>query len=208
MVEEAALDQGYIWIPALFTLASIVTAGTVLRAAGRVFLGWGPVPKSDPFSEQADLETEPEAEEAHHRTPKVLFVPALGLLLMGLAVGVLPGLAYAAQEAAARFLDHQAYTAAVLHGLPAGQVSANPPHAPMGTLFLYPVGSSIGALALALLALFGRHLRYSPPSALVAAVRASSSWLRTMHSGHPGDYVAWLTVGAAAFGVLFAMTLR
>jgi hypothetical protein len=42
---------------------------------------------------------------------------------------------------------------------------------------------------------------------LVDAVRAGSSRLRALHSGHPGDYVAWITVGAAAFGVLFALTL-
>ncbi len=212
MVEEAALDQGYTWVPALFTLASIITAGAMLRAAARVFLGWGQKPKPDPFSEQADIETQPEAQEASARAPAVLFVPALGLLLMGLAVGVLPGLlpglAHATQEAATRFLDHHAYTAAVLYGLPTGQLSVEPAHTLTGTGFLYAVGSTVGALALALLTLFGRHLRHSPPSALVTAVRAGSSRLRTLHSGYPGDYVAWLTVGAAILGVLFALTLR
>ncbi len=32
--------------------------------------------------------------------------------------------------------------------------------------------------------------------------------LRTMQSGHPGDYVAWLTVGLAAFGVAAMALLR
>jgi multicomponent Na+:H+ antiporter subunit D len=208
MIEEAALDQGYAWVPALFMLASILTAGAVLRAAARVFLGWGPVPKHDLLSEQADLETEPEAEEAHDQTPAVLFVPALGLLLMGLAVGVWPGLAYATQEAAARFLDHHTYTAAVLYGLPTGQPSVGSPHTLMGLGFLYAVGSTVGALALALLTLFGRRLRYSPPHALVAFVRDGTRRLRILHSGHPGDYVAWLTLGVAVFGGLLALTLR
>ena len=135
-------------------------------------------------------------------------MPALGLLLMGLAVGVLPGLAYATQEAAARFLDHHAYAAAVLYGLPTGQLSVEPPHMLTGTGFLYAVVSTVGALALALLVLFGRHLRHSPPRTLVAAVRAGSSQLRTLHSGYPGDYVAWLTLGVAVFGSLLALTLR
>jgi multicomponent Na+:H+ antiporter subunit D len=204
-VEEAALSQGYVWIPILFTLASILTAGTVLRAAGRVFLGWGLVPKHDPLSERADLETEPEAEEARNRTPAVLFVPALGLLLMGLAVGVLPGLVYAAQQAATRFLDYQAYTATVLHGVPTGRLSGEPLHTSMGISLLYAALSTVGALALALLALFGHRLPYHPPRALVAAVRAGSNRLRALHSGHPGDYVAWLTVGVAAFGGLLAL---
>jgi multicomponent Na+:H+ antiporter subunit D len=207
MVEEAALDQSYTWVPALFTLASIITAGAMLRAAARVFLGWGQRPKSDPLSEQADLETEPEAQEARNRTPAVLFVPAIGLLLMALAVGVLPDFAYAAEDAAARFLDHHAYTDTVLYGLPTGEPSVKPPHAFMATGLLYAVVSVVGALALAALTLFGRHLRYSPPSVFVGVVRAGSSRLRALHSGHPGDYVAWITVGAAAVGVLFALAL-
>ncbi|MBV9455086.1 MAG: hypothetical protein JOZ19_13370, partial [Rubrobacter sp.] len=204
MVEEAALDQGYAWVPALFTLASIITAGAMLRAAARVFLGWGQKPKRDPLSEQADLETEPETQEACDRAPAVLFVPAIGLLIMALAVGVLPDFAYEAREATARFLDHQAYAAAVLYG---GEASVQAPHAPLETLLIYPVVSVVGALALAFLTLFGRHLRYSPPSMLAGVVRGVSSRLRDLHSGHPSDYIAWVTVGAAAFGVLFALTL-
>jgi len=208
IIEEAALDQGYAWVPAFFMLASILTAGTVLRAAGRVFLGWGSVPESDPLSEQADLETEPEAEGARHRAPAVLFVPALGLLLMGLAVGIWPGLGRAAQEAAARFVDHQAYTTAVLYGLPAAQPPVWAPHALMGHGLLYALGSTVGALALALLALFGRNLPYRVSRRLVDVARAGSVRLRALHSGHPGDYVAWLTLGVAVLGGLFGLTLR
>jgi hypothetical protein len=32
--------------------------------------------------------------------------------------------------------------------------------------------------------------------------------LKRVHSGHPGDYVAWATVGVAVFGVLFALAVR
>ena len=32
--------------------------------------------------------------------------------------------------------------------------------------------------------------------------------LRAVHSGHVGDYVAWLTFGAAVIGGLFAVTIR
>src|SRR5919202_476813 len=91
MVAEATFDQGYAWVPALMTLASVFIGAAVLRAAGRVFLGWDPETKRDQLSEQADqdtepeMENEPEMEEARNRTPRFLFVPALGLLLMGLA---------------------------------------------------------------------------------------------------------------------------
>jgi hypothetical protein len=32
--------------------------------------------------------------------------------------------------------------------------------------------------------------------------------LRAAHSGHIGDYVAWLTFGTAVLGGLFALTIR
>jgi hypothetical protein len=32
--------------------------------------------------------------------------------------------------------------------------------------------------------------------------------LKALHSGAVGDYVTWVTVGAAALGGLFAVTLR
>ncbi len=34
------------------------------------------------------------------------------------------------------------------------------------------------------------------------------AWLRAWQSGHIGDYIAWLTVGVAILGALFAFTLR
>jgi nitrate reductase gamma subunit len=82
------------------------------------------------------------------------------------------------------------------------------PHTLTGASFLYAVGSTVGALALALLALFGRRFRHSPPQALSTALQATSNWLRSLHSGHPGDYVACLTLGVAVFGGLFALMLR
>ena len=53
-------------------------------------------------------------------------------------------------------------------------------------------------------ALFGRELWQRVPR----GVRAVLTGVRELHSGHPGDYVAWLTFGAAAFGGTFAVVLR
>ena len=215
MIEEAASEQGYGWVAVLLVLTSIFIGGAVLRAAGRVFLGWDTETEHDRLSEQADQDTEsemehePEMEEARNRTPRFLFAPALGLLLMAFVVGLTPGLAYAAQEAAARLLDHHSYAATVLYGLPTDRISVSPMHPPTATDFLYAVASIGGAITLALLALFGHRLPLRSKRRSLAAVwRTSSTRLRTLHSGHPGDYVAWLTVGAAVFGVLFALTLR
>ena len=40
------------------------------------------------------------------------------------------------------------------------------------------------------------------------ALGRSIDALRTMHSGHVGDYVVWLTVGVAILGVAFSFALR
>ena len=42
----------------------------------------------------------------------------------------------------------------------------------------------------------------------MAAVRGPTAALRAVHSGHVGDYVAWLTVGLAILGGAFAVALR
>lgn len=216
MLKEAALEQGYAWVLVLATLASILIGGAVLRVAGRVFLGWDPETTPDRLSEQADqdteaeMENEPEMEKARNRTPKFLFVPALGLLLVGLAVGVVPGLAEAAQEAAARFVDHHSYIATVLYDLPTeGGQPAGTTHTYTTSDFLYAAVSTGGAIALALLTLFSHRLpQLTKRRSLAAVWEAGSYRLRALHSGHPGDYVAWLTLGVAVLGVLLALTLR
>ena len=39
--------RSYPWLPSVFVFASAFTGGAVLRVAGRVFLGWGPAPRTD-----------------------------------------------------------------------------------------------------------------------------------------------------------------
>ena len=41
LLDGGALELRYPWLPAVFVISSILTGGAVLRAAGRVFLGWG-----------------------------------------------------------------------------------------------------------------------------------------------------------------------
>ena len=41
LLDGDALEVRYPWLPAVFVISSILTGGAVLRAAGRVFLGWG-----------------------------------------------------------------------------------------------------------------------------------------------------------------------
>jgi multicomponent Na+:H+ antiporter subunit D len=198
LIEEGALEHGYAWIPAVVTVASILTGGAVLRVAARVFLGWGPAdPPDDPESEEA-LEEQAETLEPHERTPVTMVVPAVVLMVAAIVAGLVPGVVHTAEHAAAHFRDHAAYARTVLER-PVPFADTEPSKLTAAD-FLYGSASVLGALAVAALALFGRDLL---PRALAVPVAA----LRDLHSGHVGDYAAWFTVALAALGGLFALTL-
>src|SRR5919198_428473 len=116
LIEEAG--HHYAWLPWLFGFAGVLTGGAVLRAAGRVFLGWGP-DEPDPYGSTPYPqwgEEQRETTSAFDRTPAVLVIPALLLLGAGLAIGLVPRGAEHAEVAAAAFRDRGAYDRAVLDG--------------------------------------------------------------------------------------------
>jgi multicomponent Na+:H+ antiporter subunit D len=200
LIEEAALEGGYGWLPAVITLASALTAGAVLRATGRVFLGWGPAdPPEDPESREA-RDQGADTRFGHDRTPPIMVAPAVLAACAGIVVGLVPGVVHEIEHAAAAFVDHGAYASAVLRGQ--AHFADTEPSSLTATDFLYAAASTLGALAVAGLGLFGRRLG-STPAAVVAPIAA----LRRLHSGHIGDYVAWLTVGLAVLGGLCALSL-
>ena len=66
--------------------------------------------------------------------------------------------------------------------------------------YLYGSAGTVGALAIAALTLFGSTLHRRVPPALIGPLRAALTALRSLHSGHIGDYVAWWTLGTAMLG--------
>jgi multicomponent Na+:H+ antiporter subunit D len=168
----------------LYVLASAVTAAAVLRVAARVFLGLGPVPEEaggegdrDAYETTGSGE-EPETEGRLGRVPDTMTaVPAL-LLAGAFAAGAVPGFG----DAVAHALG-EATTAGLRHT----SVRWTPLGVGLGVL------SSVLAVALAAVAVARPGLLAAPNPALP---------LRRLQSGHIGDYVAWLLVGATALGVL------
>ena len=201
LVEDAALKEaGFAWVPAAMMVASALAAGAVLRTYGRVFLGLGEPGTPDESSDEGREEAEPEEDAPSDSTPAVMWVPALALLVAGLAWGLLPGLADAAAEAAARFVSGDLYTAAVLGGrtsAPSGLITG---HGPSVGSYLYGLGATFGALAIAAVGI--------RRAGAIEPFRPAFTRLRLIHSGHVGDYVAWATVGAAVIGGVFGITLR
>lgn len=205
MIEDELAKEGFGGVTAVLILTSALTAGAVLRAAGRVFLGWG---GSAGQARATEEETRSEEEEPRDRTPATIFVPAALLIAASLAIGLIPGLAEAVQSAAERFAAGPAYLDAVLSGATPPPVHHPPPYSAPPQAFLYSVAALLLALGLAALALFGERLAGGRPAAFLARLGDTVFGpLHDLHSGHIGDYVAWLVVGVAALGGALALAL-
>jgi multicomponent Na+:H+ antiporter subunit D len=205
LLDGAALDGGYPWLPAIFVISSMVTGGAVLRVSGRL-LGWGPSDCGDEQQAAEAREEEPEEEAPRDYTPPLmLLVPAV-LLLGAIVIGLIPGAVPGIEVAAGHFHDHAAYINWVLHGHVHFE-HASTSHVE-GFDYAYAAGATLGALALAAVGLFGRPLRRRVPNLLLRPVVVAVGGLRQLHSGHIGDYIAWWTAGAAALGGASLIFLR
>ena len=193
LIGAAAQRTGFAWVPWISVCAGILTSAAVVRAGGRIFFGWGPAADQGSAPKHGE---KPETQQGHQRTPLCMFLPAAVLVSAGLLSGLIPGLRLAAITAAGNFENTGGYAAQVLDGtpLPAPAAPARLPHrTPIG-LF-----ASIAAVALAAAHLFSPRLRK-----LSSVAAKPAAFLHRLHSGHPGDYVAFLTFGIACFGLICA----
>ncbi len=209
LIEEEAKLLGLTWVTPLFVAVSVLTGGALLRAAGRVFMGWGhPIEHTDEVAQAEGGEEEAETLASRERTPAVMFVPALLLGAAAFVLPFVPGLLEGSEAAAEAFTDRSAYVEEVLAGetrpLPEAPAHAGPKSAELVPGFL----SVVGALGLAA----GTLGRSRVPDRWRQASWNSAGrvivGLRNLHSGHPGDYVAWLTLGVAILGGAFGVALR
>jgi multicomponent Na+:H+ antiporter subunit D len=207
MIDEEALVHGYAWLPTVFVICSGVTGAAVLRVAGRVFAGWGSAERPRDASEAEASEEEPETDVGHDHTPASMIAPALVLVIAAVVIGLVPGVIHEIEHAAEHFTDRHSYVAAVLGGAHPHFFEVAPSKLKPSD-FLYGSASTLLALALAALPLFGNRLAERVPSRLRDLASAPVGALRSLHSGHIGDYIAWLTFGLASLGGLFAITLR
>ncbi|MFB7596604.1 complex I subunit 5 family protein [Streptomyces sp. NPDC056160] len=166
----------------LYVAASALTGGAVLRVAARVFLGLGPRPGERDGKERDEDETsgtgeEPETRQRLGRVPNTMrTVPAV-LLVAALAVGAVPGFA----DVVGHAVD-EAGTWGVFSSVRWTTAGV-----------LLDLLSALLAVGLAGAAVGRPGLLAAPGWALP---------LRRLQSGHVGDYVAWLLVGAALLGAL------
>jgi multicomponent Na+:H+ antiporter subunit D len=203
-IDEGATLDGIDWVQPLLMIAAGVSSAAILRAGARVFLGWGP--RNDPL-----LSTEP-SESPPERTAAMpaLFAVTATLLVLGLVASVAPGLGQRVERAAGLARDRIAYVDRVLrdHELPA---PPRPPVAVEATTtdsVLYGIGATLIAAGLALAGLYRQRLPKLVRDSLRSVLGPPLAALRLAHSGVVGDYVAWITVGTAVVGGVWALLLH
>jgi multicomponent Na+:H+ antiporter subunit D len=214
------LGQGWIddsagggpWLAAVCCLATVLSAGAVLRVALGVFYGLGDPPSVDPrMAAEANEETG-ETDSGRQRTPLTMLLPCCVLVALGLVVGALamvPRFAGGIEAAAVRFQDQAGYAATVLNGARiAHPVSPFPP-APADVTpasVITALCSVLGAVAIALAALYWRRVPvlnrgYRPGPGLSGVIRG-------FQSGVINDYITWLVTGVAALIGILALIVR
>jgi multicomponent Na+:H+ antiporter subunit D len=230
LLVEAAERAGLPWLEIVIALCVILSSGAVLRAAGRIWLGWGdgessgpatgtaddPGEESEDRSDTAGAEGKPGAKgptganrdqggrERSGRTgrvPLTMLLPPLALLAIGLWLGLTSGIEEHAAAAAAAFSDRAAYAAAVL-----GSNGGSVPAGGRVVVAASPAASAGGVLAdlgqvLAALCVAGIALDRRA-AGLRRALATGTGWLRRLHSGLVGDQVTWLAAGLALLAAL------
>jgi multicomponent Na+:H+ antiporter subunit D len=189
MVDDAG---GSVPLTVVTVIVSAVTGGAALRVALRVYFGIGPHPRRESAPDVATGEDEEPDTAPPGPTPPTMAGAVALLLAGGLALGFVPR----AGRAAAAFADRHGYVATALaRTLPAVPAPPDTSWTTSGVL----VGLLTAALAV-LVGFAGLYVRQVP-----AWVRAGLTGLHRLHSGHIGDYAAWLLFGAAVFAGLLLL---
>jgi multicomponent Na+:H+ antiporter subunit D len=192
---------GFAGISWVFLFGGVMTAAAVFRVGMRIFFGWGDEPITDRAAEVGELpETKDKTKiEAYH------FLPPAFLLAAAAALGIWHGWLPVLQNASSVVASQTAYAHVLYTGHPVAMTTSGWQEELPGAALRGLLGSALAVL-LALTSIFrgtvARRMR------LGAFLEGGVPLLRTIQSGHPGDYVAWLTVGLAVFGAAAMALLR
>ncbi len=202
--EDAGTAAGYPWVPVLFVVVSALTAAAVLRVAGRVYFALGSKPVE--WSKARAGGSGNVGESRFERLPWTMGASIALLLAGGFALGLIPGAHSAANRAAATFIASAGYAHQALYRSPDVITAPTDPNwtgLGLGLAFV----SAVLAGAVAGAALYGRSVvERSLPS--LRAVYRPIEFLQRLHSGHVGDYVAWMMMGMTVFAGFVGLPLR
>jgi multicomponent Na+:H+ antiporter subunit D len=229
LLVDAADEAGMPWMELVIALTVILSSGAVLRAAGRIWLGWGSSVSSRPDTGTADDPGEEDEDESdtagsegksgssgkpgaggehdghqgsgrRKRVPLTMVLPPLALLAIGLGLGLTSGIEEHAVAAAAAFSDRASYAAGVL-GTHGSPIPPRGPVVPADPAV--SAGGVLTDLGQVLVALAVAGIALDRRAARFRRVLAGGTgWLRRLHSGLVGDQVTWLAAGLALLAAL------
>jgi multicomponent Na+:H+ antiporter subunit D len=201
-ISRAAEETGRPWISWICMLGGMLTAGAVLRIGMHTFFGWGAKPDTD---EPAELGELPETAGEDRHTFWYQFIPAAVCVAIPIILVAVPGWQSVLGDACAAFGSQAAMLHLVYTGSAVTQHLPGWPEA-MKASALRGVSAFALAVLLACTSVFRsrlkRGLRFG--AFLESGIRP----LRILQSGHPGDYVLWLTVGLASLTAASVLLLR
>lgn len=194
LIESAARSYALgAWLTFLFFFTGVMTAATVFRVFLRVFPGLGDHGPSDRPSQVDEL---PESSEEQHHIPARMFMPAAICIALATAPSYIPHAEEMIFAAAHRFLAQTAYIQRI-YAQPIHYRLPVAPHSDARLSLIHGAIAVLCAFALALAAVLHRHI----PRRLRWATHLEGRFaLRTLQSGHPGDYVVWCMVGFVLVG--------
>jgi multicomponent Na+:H+ antiporter subunit D len=182
-------------LTAVFVATSAATGGAVLRAGLRIFYGLGRRPGDDTSDVISGSHEQLEVDRPLPATPPTMVTATVLLLVTGLVVGLVPGVAAELCHAAAVFTDSAGYQAAVLGG-PVPDVGSVTTHWTLAGVLLGLL-STLAAVAVGVAPLYRRAS---------GLLHRPLHRLHQLHSGHIGDYAAALVLGVAVFTATLVIT--
>jgi multicomponent Na+:H+ antiporter subunit D len=200
----AASQAGIPGLSILFIIGGGLTAAAVFRVGMHTFLGWGNKPLTDV---SAHVDEMPETHEENNIIFPYQFCPPALCLIGAAMLTFAPHFLAWIAAASARMYFQPGYLHLVYTGISIQPPSpVVPTHADLfaaGARGLLAAGLAFGLAATSVFRLrLPRRLRVG------AWIEGRDLGLRKLQSGHPGDYVLWLTVGVAAFGSAAMLLLR
>jgi multicomponent Na+:H+ antiporter subunit D len=206
-ISKAAEQMGRIpgseiWISGICLLGGMLTAAATLRIGMHTFLGWGTEPITDEAAEVGEL---PETESGDQRIFWYQFVPAAIFITIPIVLLFNPVWLNVLCNASTGFVRQSAMLHLIYLG---GPVNG---HLPVW-FEAWKASALRGAVAFFLAILLACtsvfRLRLKRIFRLGPFLESGLRPMRVMQSGHPGDYVLWLTIGLAIMGTTSIILLR
>lgn len=194
-ISHAAEDAGRSWITWVCIVGGVLTSAAILRVGMHTFFGWGTLPLTDEASEIGDL---PETPDGDRRIFWYQFAPAAFCIVVPILLIAVPAWTQVLYNASDVFTRQSLMIHLVYEGTREASRQSRVAGEFMGSA-VSGTCALLSAILLACTSVFRSRLIRS--LRIGAFLESGFQPLRALQSGHPGDYVLWLTIGLSGVGI-------